>query len=175
VDRLPSPREADVPAFGISAVRQHDDLIDRTALASVRGNANALIDARTITAHSPPSFKTSWVWVISINWNLAPEVSDALFAFTPPDGADQIQFLAELGSAAVGVFDATKILDDFARMVQTLPARPVIIVDFPARATDFLLSAAKHFRLMELFEEALVRPTLLIFAAEDPSAPWSAY
>jgi hypothetical protein len=29
-------------------------LVDRTALACVRGNADALVDARTITAHSPP-------------------------------------------------------------------------------------------------------------------------
>jgi hypothetical protein len=35
------------------------------------------------------------------NWNLAPEVSDALFTFTPPDGADRIQFLTEVGSTAV--------------------------------------------------------------------------
>ena len=40
-------------------------------------------------------------WADLFNWNLAPEVSDALFTFTPPNGADRIQFLAELGSAAV--------------------------------------------------------------------------
>ncbi len=34
------------------------------------------------------------------NWNLAPEVSDALFTFTPPNGADRIQFLTEVGNAA---------------------------------------------------------------------------
>jgi hypothetical protein len=40
-------------------------------------------------------------WADLSNWNLAPEVSDALFTFTPPDGANRIQFLAEVGSAAV--------------------------------------------------------------------------
>src|SRR6516164_9854922 len=40
-------------------------------------------------------------WGDLSNWNLAPEVSDEIFTFTPPDGADRIQFLAELGSAAV--------------------------------------------------------------------------
>jgi hypothetical protein len=35
------------------------------------------------------------------NWNLAPDISDALFAFTPPNGAERIQFLAEVRSAAV--------------------------------------------------------------------------
>jgi hypothetical protein len=39
-------------------------------------------------------------WADLSNWNLAPEVSDALFTFTPPDGADRIQFLAEVRSAA---------------------------------------------------------------------------
>jgi len=39
-------------------------------------------------------------WADLSNRNLAPEISDALFTFTPPDGADRIQFLAELSSAA---------------------------------------------------------------------------
>ena len=34
------------------------------------------------------------------NWNLAPNLSDALFAFTPPNGAERIQFLAEVRSTA---------------------------------------------------------------------------
>jgi hypothetical protein len=40
-------------------------------------------------------------WADLSNWNLSPEVSDALFTFTPPAGADRIQFLAEGGNAAV--------------------------------------------------------------------------
>src|SRR5271165_20122 len=51
--RLSSPRQADIPTFRIRAVRQDDDLIDRTALAGVRGDANALIDARSVAPHSP--------------------------------------------------------------------------------------------------------------------------
>jgi hypothetical protein len=39
-------------------------------------------------------------WADLSNWNLAPDISDTLFTFTPPDGADRIQFLAEVGSAA---------------------------------------------------------------------------
>src|SRR6516164_1170665 len=72
------------------------------------------------------------------------------------------------------IFDATKTFDDFARMLKELPAFPVIIVDFPAQATDFLLSAAKHFKLMEFFEQSGIRPTLLVFAADDPTAKESA-
>src|SRR5215469_9228622 len=39
-------------------------------------------------------------WADLSNWNLAPEVSDALFTFTPPEGADRIQFLTEVRDAA---------------------------------------------------------------------------
>jgi len=34
------------------------------------------------------------------NWNLAPDVSDTFFAFTKPNGAERIQFLAEVRSTA---------------------------------------------------------------------------
>jgi hypothetical protein len=94
--------------------------------------------------------------------------------FAAIDADSQHQTLLHRYQDEVGAFDAAKTLDDFARMVQTLPARPVILVDFPAQATDFLLSAAKHFRLMEFFDQAHVRPTLLIFAADDPTAKESA-
>lgn len=39
-------------------------------------------------------------WADLSDWNLAPEVSDALFTFTPPAGAERIQFLTEVSSAA---------------------------------------------------------------------------
>jgi hypothetical protein len=39
-------------------------------------------------------------WADLSQWNLAPDVSDTLFAFTPPDGAERIQFLAEVRKAA---------------------------------------------------------------------------
>jgi hypothetical protein len=39
-------------------------------------------------------------WADLFNWSLAPDISEALFTFTPPDGADRIQFLAEVSSAA---------------------------------------------------------------------------
>lgn len=35
------------------------------------------------------------------DWNLAPEVQDAQFAFTPPDGARKISFLAKLPQIAI--------------------------------------------------------------------------
>jgi len=61
------------------------------------------------------------------------------------DADSQHQTLFHRYPGEVAIFDATKTFDDFASMIQTLPASPVILVDFPAQATDFLLSAAKHF------------------------------
>jgi len=40
-------------------------------------------------------------WADLSNWNLAPEISDAVFAFMPPNGADRIEFLPGLGKASV--------------------------------------------------------------------------
>jgi hypothetical protein len=94
--------------------------------------------------------------------------------FAAIDADSQHQTLFHRYPDDVGMFDATKTFDDFASMIQTLPASPVILVDFPAQATDFLLSAAQHFRLLEFFDQSSVRPTLLIFAADDPTAKGSA-
>ena len=44
-------------------------------------------------------------WADLSNWNLAPEVSDALFTFNPPDSAERIQFLSEVGIAATDSFE----------------------------------------------------------------------
>jgi hypothetical protein len=59
-------------------------------------------------------------------------------------------------------------------MIRALPDFPVTIVDFPAQSTDSLLGAFQHFRLLESFEASGVRPTLLIFAADDSTAAESA-
>jgi hypothetical protein len=39
-------------------------------------------------------------WADLSDWNLAPEISNALFTFTPPNGAERIQFLAEVHNFA---------------------------------------------------------------------------
>jgi hypothetical protein len=39
-------------------------------------------------------------WADFSNWNLAPEFSDALFTFTPPEGAERIEFLTAVSNAA---------------------------------------------------------------------------
>jgi hypothetical protein len=45
--------------------------------------------------HGQPQFRADFS-----NWNLAPDVSNAVFTFTPPNGAERIRFLAEVRSAA---------------------------------------------------------------------------
>ena len=40
-------------------------------------------------------------WADFSDWNLAPDISDALFVFTPPDGAERIQFLNQVHNVIV--------------------------------------------------------------------------
>jgi hypothetical protein len=94
--------------------------------------------------------------------------------FAAVDADTQHQTLSRRYPEKVSVFDATRTFDDFSQMIQELPPAPVILVDFPAQATAFLLEAAAHFNLIEFFERINVRPTLLIFAADDPTAQESA-
>jgi hypothetical protein len=94
--------------------------------------------------------------------------------FAAVDADTQHQTLSRRYPDKVSVFDATRTFDDFSKMIQELPPAPVILVDFPAQATAFLLKAAAHFNLIEFFQRIKVRPTLLIFAADDPTAQESA-
>ncbi len=94
--------------------------------------------------------------------------------FAAVDADTQHQTLARRYPQDTAVFDATKTFDDFARMIRELPAFPVVTIDFPAQATGFLLSAARHFKLLEFFEGLGIRPTLLILAADDSTAKESA-
>jgi hypothetical protein len=74
----------------------------------------------------------------------------------------------------IDAFDATKSIDDFFLMIQALPPAPVILVDFPAQATDFLLDASEKLQLLEFFDKKGIRITFLIFAADDRTARESA-
>jgi hypothetical protein len=47
-------------------------------------------------AEGQPSYRAQFY-----DWNLAPEIPDNLFAFTPPDGARKIAFLAQLPQVAL--------------------------------------------------------------------------
>lgn len=90
------------------------------------------------------------------------------------DADAQHKTLSRRHPSDVMMFNATGSLDDFSRMIKSLPAAPVILVDFPAQATDFLLSASTKIQLIEFFEHQGIRPTLLVFAADDRTAKESA-
>jgi hypothetical protein len=49
-----------------------------------------------ITEPGQPQFSADFS-----DWNLAPDISEGLFVFNPPAGADRIQFLTEASNAAV--------------------------------------------------------------------------
>src|SRR5260370_7660463 len=89
-------------------------------------------------------------------------------AFVAVDADSQHRTLSHRYPCDVESFDATKTLDDFARMIQALPDFPIILVDFPAQATNFLLSAAEHFRLLDFFQRSGIQPPFLIFTPHAP-------
>jgi hypothetical protein len=74
----------------------------------------------------------------------------------------------------VNEMDAARSNDEFGALLQSAPDAPVILVDYPAQATDFLIQASRQLQLIEVFESRGIRPTLLIFAADDESAKESA-
>ena len=46
-------------------------------------------------------------WAELSNWNLSPVISDDFFLFTPPNGAERIQFMAQIGRSA-SIFEPEK-------------------------------------------------------------------
>jgi hypothetical protein len=73
----------------------------------------------------------------------------------------------------VHLFDATRTKADFLRLMMELPDSPVLLVDFPAQSTNILLEYAEHYGLCDFFEKKGIRPTIVIFAADDPEAKLS--
>jgi hypothetical protein len=89
------------------------------------------------------------------------------------DADRQNQTLSKRYPGNVKLFEATKSESDFLRFIRGLPDLPVIVVDFPAQATDLILSYAEHYGLKDHFENAGIRPTFLIFAADDSAVKLS--
>jgi hypothetical protein len=90
------------------------------------------------------------------------------------DADQQNQTLSKRHPEQVKFFEATKTEADFLRFLQALPDVPVTVTDFPAQATDVLLAYAEHYGLTAFFEAHGIRPTLIIFAADDPAVKLSA-
>jgi hypothetical protein len=51
-----------------------------------------------------------------------------------------------------------------------LPDTPMAVADFPAQATDFLLGAMESLRVLDALDARQTRMTVLMFAADDPTA-----
>jgi hypothetical protein len=72
-------------------------------------------------------------------------------------------------------FDSANNPEEFGRLMQQVsPALPVTLIDFPAQATSFLLGQTDRLGLLDVWEAQGIRPTLLIFAADDDTAMASA-
>jgi hypothetical protein len=66
--------------------------------------------------------------------------------------------------------DATRSKDEFLQLIMELPDVPLAVADFPAQATDFLLSAVESLRVLDALDARETRLTVLMFAADDPTA-----
>jgi hypothetical protein len=66
--------------------------------------------------------------------------------------------------------DATRSHDQFLQLMLALPDTPLAVADFPAQATDFLLRAVESLRVLDALDDRGTRMTVLMFAADDPTA-----
>jgi len=72
------------------------------------------------------------------------------------------------------LLDATSSEDEFEQLLENLPESPTLIVDFPGNKTSKILEFADHFQMLKSFRASGIRPTLLIFTADDSTAKDSA-
>jgi hypothetical protein len=66
--------------------------------------------------------------------------------------------------------DATRSKDEFLQLMTSMPDSPISVADFPAQATEFLLDSMQSLRVLDALEKSETRMTVLMFAADDPTA-----
>jgi hypothetical protein len=66
--------------------------------------------------------------------------------------------------------DATRSRDEFLQLMTSMPDSPLSVADFPAQATEFLLDAMQSLRVLDALEGNGTRMSVLMFAADDPTA-----
>jgi len=66
--------------------------------------------------------------------------------------------------------DATRSRDEFLQLMSSMPDSPLSVADFPAQATEFLLDSMQSLRVLDALENSGTRMTVLMFAADDPTA-----
>jgi hypothetical protein len=91
------------------------------------------------------------------------------------DTDPQHHTLSDRHFPTVKLFDGLASEDEFGTLIEALPSdAPTVILDFPSQATAKILDYAAHFAWKDTLLESGVRPTLLIFAADDSTAKDSA-
>lgn len=90
----------------------------------------------------------------------------------PLDADDEHRTLSQRFPAAQLMAEVTREPSAFKELIQAVagvPA-PLVIADFPAQATAFLLEQIEALRALDVLDEAKVRMTVMLFPADDDSA-----
>jgi hypothetical protein len=74
----------------------------------------------------------------------------------------------------ISFFNAVENSDNFVKLIAGIPPTPVVICDFPAQATGFLLENWNTYNVSEVMAAKGTRPVNIIFAADDQTAQISA-
>jgi hypothetical protein len=88
------------------------------------------------------------------------------------DTDEEHRTLSQRFAAAKLMAEVTREPSAFKELVQAVagvPA-PLMVADFPAQATSFLLEQLEALRALEVLEEAGVKMTVMLFPADDDSA-----
>jgi len=90
----------------------------------------------------------------------------------PLDADDEHRTLSQRFPAAQLMAEVTREPSAFKELIQAVagvPA-PLVVADFPAQATAFLLEQIEALRVLDVLDEAKVRMTVMLFPADDDSA-----
>ena len=74
----------------------------------------------------------------------------------------------------ISFFNAVESPDNFVKLIGSIPPTPVVICDFPAQSTGFLLENWNTYNVSEVLAAKKIRPVNIIFAADDQTAQISA-
>lgn len=88
------------------------------------------------------------------------------------DADDEHRTLSQRFEAAQLMAEVTREPSAFKELIQDVaeaPA-PLVVADFPAQATAFLLEQIEALRVLDVLDEAGVRMTVMLFPADDDSA-----
>lgn len=74
----------------------------------------------------------------------------------------------------ISFFNAVENSDNFVKLIGSIPPTPVVICDFPAQSTGFLLENWNTYNVSDVLAAKGTRPVNIIFAADDQTAQISA-